>query len=55
MPLVPVVQLVIDDAFVKVPDAAVFLVHNVVQSVAEISVARHLIEFRLPQASNILQ
>ena len=53
MPLTPVVQLDIFAAFVNVPLAATPLTQLVVQFVAEMSVARHVIELRLVQPENI--
>lgn len=46
IPFTPVVQSLIEAVFVNVPEAATLSNHSEVQSVADISVARHLIEVR---------
>lgn len=53
MPLVPVDQPVIDVALVNVPVDATPSVQRLIQSGAEMSVARHVIELRFEQLANI--
>ena len=54
MPLVPVVHEVMLAAFVNVPDDFTPLSQSVVQSCAEMSVARHVTLERFVQYSNIV-